>query len=137
MLRLFWFAPLFIFGFLGLARAQADPPPAVTAVIQQQLDAFQSDDFDAAFKLAAPSIQKQFGTAARFRLMIIHSYPMVWRSSSVQYLSAKEHAGQVFQRVLITDRANTIHLLLYQLVRIDSTWRIGGVQVLTTPKTDT
>jgi hypothetical protein len=137
MPRVFWLAPLLIFAFLGLARAQTDSPPAATAVIQQQLDAFQSDDFEAAFNLAAPSIQRQFGNAARFRLMIIHNYPMVWRSSSVQYLSAKEHAGQVFQRVMITDRANTVHLLLYQLVPLDNSWRIGGVQVLTTPKTDT
>jgi hypothetical protein len=127
---------LVLLGF-SPAKAQAIPDSAVIAVIQTQLDAFKADDFDTAFGLAAPSIQKHFGNVQRYRLMVIHSYPMVWRPASVQYLSAQSHAGQVFQRVMITDNNQAIHLLIYQMIPVGTQWRVGGVQILPTAKTDT
>lgn len=136
MKRLAWLCAVLLLS-LSAARAQPDTLPEVTRVIQNQLAAFEADDFDTAFGLASPGIQRQFGSVQRFRLTVIHNYPMIWRSAGVQYLSFVERGGQVLQRVLITDRNNTLHLLLYEMVKIGNGWRVGGVRILPIPKTNT
>ena len=46
--------------------------------INGQIEAFQRDDFNAAFSYASPGIQGIFGTAERCGQMVRNGYPTVW-----------------------------------------------------------
>ena len=121
----------------GLARAETVRNPQIEAVIQQQIDAFQIDDFNKAFEFASPTIQKRFGSAERFGLVVIHRYPMVWRAQSTSYFGLIQYANYALQKVMITDHQKTLHILLYEMLPMGNTWRIGGVQVLKIPGSET
>jgi len=49
----------------------------------------------------------------------------------------KQYTGEALQKVMITDRNQTLHLLVYQMLPLDQGWRIGGVQIIRQPKSDT
>jgi hypothetical protein len=138
---------LFLFSGAALAEVplqkqaptqEPTPAPApfnnpIQAVIQNQISAFQTDNFDVAFSYAAPNIQRAFGNSRRFAQMIVNSFPMVWRPAEVQYLKLTRSGPYALQRVMITDQQNTLHILLYQLVPINQDWRISGVEILAMP----
>lgn len=69
--------------------------------------------------------------------MVRNGYPMVWRPAEVRYLKLREVKGALWQRVLIRDRAGGVHLLDYQMVRVDGNWRINGVHILRAPDVGT
>jgi hypothetical protein len=129
------------FGGVALAESNAgNPAPAtapitnpIQAVIQAQIEALQADDFETAFAFAAPSIQRMFGNPTRFAQMIVNRYPMVWRPVDIQYLSVTRSGPYAWQRVMVTDQKNTLHILVYQLVPINQRWRISGVRLLALP----
>lgn len=114
----------------------ADGPaeaPGIEATIAAQFDAFLKDDIARAFSFASPGIQGLFGDHHRFGQMVRNGYPMVWRPSEVRFLKLREVKGALWQRVFVRDRAGGVHLLDYQMVRIDGNWRINGVHILRVP----
>lgn len=121
----------------GLARAEPTRNPQIEAVIQQQIDAFQVDDFKRAFEFASPSIQRRFGSAERFGFVVIHRYPMVWRAQSTAYFGLEQYATYALQKVMITDYQKTLHILVYEMLPMGNSWRIGGVQIVKLPGTAT
>ncbi|KIC10962.1 hypothetical protein RA19_09545 [Leisingera sp. ANG-M1] len=110
------------------ASAQKAP---VTAVIDSQIAAFLRDDFETAFTHASPSIRRIFETPERFGQMVRQGYPMVWRPAEVRYLALRDVAGSLWQRVMITDANGAVHLLDYQMIKLESGWKINAVQLLT------
>jgi hypothetical protein len=112
--------------------AFADEPrnPAIETTIQNQLNAFIADDFATAFTFASPNIKGIFGTPENFGAMVTQGYPMVHRPANVQMLELRTVAGNLWQRVLITDAAGETHLLDYQMVETADGWQINGVQLL-------
>ena len=124
----------FLLSVLALpALAQGDASRGIEATINRQIEAFQADDFATAFTFASPSIQGMFGTSERFGAMVRQGYPMVWRPSDVQYLDLENRSGLLFQRVLVRDAAGALHLLEYQMIRVEEAWRINGVVLLRPP----
>jgi hypothetical protein len=117
-------------------RAQdgANPPdPAIQGTINAQIEAFLRDDFATAFSYASPGIKGVFGTPENFGRMVRQGYPMVWRPSSVRMLELRTVAGNLWQRVLVTDAAGVSHLLDYQMVQTPDGWQINAVQLLPAP----
>ena len=100
----------------------------IEGVIQNQLNAFQADDFDTAFTYASPMIQGMFGSPERFGQMVRQGYPMVWRPAGVEYTALTERGGRLYQNVLITDQAGQLHLLEYEMIETSDGWEINGVQ---------
>ncbi|MEO1312945.1 MAG: DUF4864 domain-containing protein [Pseudomonadota bacterium] len=100
----------------------------IEGVIQNQLNAFQADDFDTAFTYASPMIQGMFGSPERFGQMVRQGYPMVWRPAGVEYTALTERGGRFYQNVLITDQAGQLHLLEYEMIETPDGWEINGVQ---------
>ena len=45
-------------------------------------------------------------------------------------LALREVAGNLWQRVMVTDQAGNTHLLDYQMVETPEGWQINGVQLL-------
>ena len=134
-LRLQIFAILSSLFWVSAAMAQEVLPaePGIEATIDAQIDAFLKDDFAEAFTYASPNIQGLFGNSDRFGQMVQNGYPMVWRPDEVQYLELREIAGNLWQKVLIRDRAGAMHLLDYQMIETGEGWKINGVQLLRAP----
>jgi hypothetical protein len=117
--------------FLALpVLAQEDP---IQNTIQSQLDAFVKDDFATAFTFASPMIKGMFGTAENFGMMVTQGYPMVHRPSAVKMLELRTVAGNLWQRVMITDVEGRTHLLDYMMVETPEGWQINAVQLLPSP----
>jgi hypothetical protein len=115
---------------LGLSGSVSADGAGIEATISGQIEAFRADDFDRAFTYASPGIQGLFGTSQNFGLMVRQGYPMVWRPAEVEYLELREIAGNLWQKVRITDAAGTLHILDYQMIETESGWKINAVQVL-------
>jgi hypothetical protein len=112
------------------ARAQEARDPAIESTIQQQFDAFRQDDVNRAWSFASPNIKGLFGSPERFGQMVKNGYPMVWRPSDVRFLELRDVAGNLWQRVMVTDQSGRTHLLDYQMVQTKDGWQINGVQLL-------
>ncbi len=119
----------------GLALPAGAQQQQITGVIDQQLDAFKTDDFERAFSYASPTIKRIFRTPENFGVMVRRGYPMVWRPAEVRYLDLREVAGNLWQRVQITDAKGGVHLLDYQMIETENGWQINAVQLLKAPGT--
>ena len=124
----------FLAVFLSLMSwpAFADEPrnPAIEGIIQNQMNAFVADDFATAFTFASPNIKGIFGTAENFGAMVAQGYPMVYRPDAVQMLELRSVAGNLWQRVMITDATGRTHLLDYMMIDTADGWQINAVQLL-------
>lgn len=115
--------------------AEADAR-AVRQVVQDQLDAFATDDAERAFSYASPSIRAQFGDAAGFMAMVRSGYPMVVRPAAVSFFRpqaddvADANAASVRQEVRLRDRDGRLWMATYLLERQPGIgWRISGCVV--------
>lgn len=125
----------FVFSVVLLALpAGAEDRDRITGVIGAQIEAFRDNDVTRAFGFASPRIRSLFGTPERFGEMVERGYPMVLRPNQVRYLQLREVAGNLWQRVLITDQDGRLHLLDYQVVGGGSDWKINAVQILKVPQ---
>jgi hypothetical protein len=112
------------------ATAQEAP---IQETIQSQIDAFLADDFARAFTFASPNIKGMFGTPENFGAMVKNGYPMVYRPADVQMMDLREVAGNLWQRVRITDQAGAGWYLDYMMIETAEGWQINAVQLLPAP----
>lgn len=110
----------------GDARADAQASE-IQAVITKQLEAFRADDADAAWAIAAPTIQTRFGTKERFIEMVTRQYPQIRKSEAAVFKSLRNVDGQLVQRVFITGGPGDYIDAYYSVAQIDGVWRITGV----------
>ncbi|NJM83315.1 MAG: DUF4864 domain-containing protein [Tabrizicola sp.] len=129
-MRLGLFAVLTVAALTLPAAAQEEP---IRKTIEDQIDALQADDFARAFTFASPNIKSIFGTPENFGAMVTQGYPMVHRPSSVRMLELREVAGNLWQRVMITDLEGRVHMLDYQMIETPEGWQINAVQLLRAP----
>ena len=131
------------FGFLAVlallltapAASRADDGAAIAKVIERQIAAFGADDLPGAFAFASPTIQRKFGSPARFGQMVRQGYPMIWRPSGFRMLKiVKTSAGPV-QVVLFRDGSGQEWEAGYLMRKIGDAWRINGVHVRRRPGT--
>ena len=102
----------------------------IEGVISGQIEAFKADDFERAFTFASPTIRRMFGTSERFGAMVRGGYPMVWRPADLRFGPLREVAGNLWQRVQVTDGAGRVHLLDYQMVKTENGWKINAVHLI-------
>lgn len=116
---------------LALPAAAQEAP--IQETIQNQIAAFQADDFSRAFTYASPTIKGMFGTPENFGAMVKQGYPMVYRPAAVEMQELREVAGNLWQRVRITDQAGAGWFLDYMMVETAEGWQINAVQILPAP----
>ncbi len=109
------------------AFAQDQP---IRETITDQLAAFDAGDTPRAFSYASPTIRSLFGTPENFARMVRQGYPMVWQHGDVKMLDLRSVAGNLWQRVMITDAAGRSHLLDYKMIETPEGWQIDAVQLL-------
>ena len=112
------------------ATAQEAP---IQSTIQSQIEALQADDFARAFTFASPTIKQMFGTPENFGAMVKQGYPMVYRPSSVEMQELREIAGNLWQRVRVTDQGGAGWYLDYMMIETADGWQINAVQLLPAP----
>ena len=116
---------------LALPAAAQEAP--IQETIQSQIEALQADDFARAFTYASPTIKGMFGTPENFGAMVKQGYPMVYRPADVQMQDLRDVAGNLWQRVRITDQAGAGWVLDYQMVETAEGWQINAVQIMPAP----
>ena len=114
----------------SVAFGAAANPKDMRDVIDNQLSAFQQDDFAQAMEYASPGLQRFFATPENFGRMVTQGYPMVWRPDTVEYLENRTENGIHWQRVRIKDMEGKVHILDYRMLETENGWRINGVQIL-------
>jgi len=112
-----------------------DRQAGIQAVITRQLEAFRRNDADAAWAIAAPTIQKRFGTKGRFMEMVGNYYPQIMNSQSAIFKGLREIQGNIIQRVFIEGGPGDFVDAYYTMEMIDGVWRINAVHV-TKPKAE-
>ena len=105
----------------------------IKETIDSQFEAFKADDFDTAFGYATPQLRFLFQSPQNFERMVTQGYPMVHRPAEVRYLELREVAGNLWQKVQITDAKGFMYLLDYKMEETEEGWRIGAVQILGNP----
>ncbi|NOD86330.1 DUF4864 domain-containing protein [Ruegeria sp. HKCCD6119] len=115
---------------VGLGSGAFAQNAEIEANISAQIQAFKADDFATAFTFASPSIQRLFQNPDNFGQMVRNGYPMVWRPADIRFLELREIAGALWQKVMITDANGRVHILDYQMIPLESGWKINGVQLL-------
>lgn len=115
---------------IGLATPAAAQNAEVESTIQRQIEAFRADDFERAFTFASPTIQGIFRNSDNFGGMVRHGYPMVWRPADVQFLELDGTGSTLHQFVQITDAEGRVFVLDYEMVLLDSGWKINGVRIV-------
>ena len=105
----------------------ADVKSELTNVIDAQLAAFRADDYAKAYTFAAVEIKDMF-TPADFEGMVRKSYPVIARSTSVDYGMAFDTGEEavIYVRVQNTD-AKADGQFQYMLKKENGAWKIGGV----------
>lgn len=116
----------------GPVMAQELPSDPAQSVIQQQLNAFQADDFATAFTYASPMIKRLFGAPERFEAMVKSGFPMVWRPGEVTFLGQEPFGGGLRQLVMIKDSNARLHFLRYEMLQSSEGWQINGVEFVGT-----
>ncbi len=103
-------------------------------VIVQQIEAFKRDDAEAAYALAAPSIQGMFPSRELFLDMVRQGYRAVYRPRTFDFGMHRE-AGDGFEQALrIQDGEGVDWDAIYSLERQgDGSWRISGCRIVKRP----
>jgi len=124
------FMGLALAGLISVAHADEARNTVIESVIQNQITALKADDFATAFTYASPTIKGIFQTADNFGAMVAQGYPMVHKPGAVRMLELRRVAGNLWQRVMITDQGGRTHLLDYMMIETPEGWQINAVQLL-------
>ncbi|MBD2021324.1 DUF4864 domain-containing protein [Leptolyngbya sp. FACHB-36] len=110
----------------------------IRTVIEQQLQAFRTDDAEAAFSFASPEIRAKFGTASNFIHMVRTTYPAVYRPRSVVFERLVTVQGIPAQEVILLDPDGDLAKALYLMEQQpDGRWKIGGCFLIPVQNTGT
>ena len=97
-------------------------------VIAGQIQAFQSEDGEAAYSFAAPHIKQKFGSPSVFMKMVRDAYSPVYSPAAYDFGPAMQRDNQIVQEVVLTAPDGSQVLALYRLERMeDGSWKIGAV----------
>ena len=126
---------MFLGGMLAAARA-AEPelrlsPKAirdeVQAVVEGQLAALRTGDFEAAYDFAAAGIRQQFDVRL-FALLIKRGYPALLRQQAADLGLVRDNGAGVAQVVVtVSDALKRSTVYRYWLMKEKAGWRISGV----------
>ena len=100
---------------------------AIKKTVKSQLQAFAEDDFDRAFKYAAPSIKKIFSSPDNFKLMVINQYPAVYRPKKVTFGDITTYRNGPALNVFLVDPDGNFVTATYMMEKQENNdWLIAG-----------
>jgi len=111
----------------GAASAEDLTAASSRAIVERQFDAFQRDDGQAAYALAAPTIKDMFGDADHFMAMVRDHYAPVYRHRSADFGAFKESGDEASLEATLVDNDNVVWAALYSFRRVSNgDWLISG-----------
>jgi hypothetical protein len=111
----------------GVASAEDLTATSSRAIVERQFDAFQRDDGQAAYALAAPTIKDMFSDADHFMAMVRDHYAPVYRHRSADFGAFKESGDEASLEATLVDNDNVVWTALYSFRRApNGDWLISG-----------
>ena len=113
--------------FIGTASAEDLTAASSRAIVERQFDAFERDDGEAAYALAAPTIKQMFDDADHFMAMVRGHYAPVYRHRSAEFGAFKEEGDEASLEATLVDNDNVVWTALYSFRRVSNgDWLISG-----------
>jgi hypothetical protein len=113
--------------WVAVASAEDLTAASSRAIVERQLDAFQRDDGEAAYALAAPTIKEMVGDADHFMAMVRDHYAPVYRHRSADFGAFKESGDKATLEATLVDNDNVVWTALYSFRRgPNGDWLISG-----------
>ena len=117
-----------IFIFIGNSFAiTIDEEKKIKSIVNQQLEAFQNDDFEKAYSFASPTIKRMFSSPEVFRKMVIGGYQAVYRPQSIKMGSVEIIKGVTTLKVYLVDPNGEFVTANYLMEKQENgEWLISG-----------
>lgn len=113
--------------WIAVASAEELTAARSEAIVERQFDAFERNDGEAAYALAAPTIKEMFGDPDQFMAMVRDHYAPVYRHRRVEFGAFKESGDEASLEATLVDDDNVVWTALYSLSRTgDGDWLISG-----------
>ena len=104
-----------------------DEENEIKFIVNQQLEAFQDDDFEKAYSFASPTIKKMFSSPEVFRKMVIGGYQAVYRPQSIKMGSVEIIKGVTTLKVYLVDPNGEFITANYMMEKQENgEWLIAG-----------
>ena len=111
----------------GAASAEDLTAASSRAIVERQFDAFERDDGQAAYALAAPTIKEIFSDAGHFMAMVRDHYAPVYRHRSADFGAFKVLGDEASLEATLVDNDNVVWTALYSFRRgQNGDWLISG-----------
>ena len=112
---------------IGTALAEDLTAASSRAIVERQFAAFERDDGEAAYALAAPTIKDMFSDADHFMAMVRDHYAPVYRHRSAEFGAFKEEGDEASLEATLVDDDNVVWTALYSFRRVpNGDWLISG-----------
>ncbi|AGY60202.1 DUF4864 domain-containing protein [Gloeobacter kilaueensis] len=118
----------------GFTQSKAPVKKQIQSVIQAQLAAFRSGNYQKAYTYASVGIRRRFAAAA-FAEMVRSAYPAIARSRTAQFGAILDDSEQAVAHVLVEGTGDRV-LYVYLLVRERGLWKIESVIEAQKPSLD-
>lgn len=103
----------------------------IRQVIQSQLDAFQRDDGEASYALAAPSVKERFPTPEAFNKMVRDNYSPIYNLREVKFLTPSIAQGRILQGIQFLSDENQLLLAVFTMERQqDKSWKVKACNLM-------
>ncbi|MGB7977417.1 MAG: DUF4864 domain-containing protein [Roseiarcus sp.] len=113
--------------FMGAAFAEDLTAASSRTLVERQFDAFERDDAQAAYALAAPTIKDMFSDADHFMAMVRDHYAPVYRHRSAEFGAFKASGDEASLEATLVDNDNVVWTALYSFRRLSNgDWLISG-----------
>jgi hypothetical protein len=113
--------------YVTVASAEDLTAASSRAIVERQFDAFQREDGQAAYALAAPTIKDMFSDADHFMAMVRGHYAPVYRHRSADFGAFKESGDEASLEATLVDNDNVVWTALYSFRRgPNGDWLISG-----------
>jgi hypothetical protein len=111
----------------GAASAEDLTAASSRAIVERQFEAFQREDGEAAYALAAPAIKDMFSDSDHFMAMVRDHYGPVYRHRSADFGAFKESGDEASLEATLVDNDNVVWTALYSFRRApNGDWLISG-----------
>ncbi|CAN5451238.1 hypothetical protein BH18VER2_BH18VER2_08160 [soil metagenome] len=127
---------LFFFALCGVAivvthlHRKETPAPAARelySIVNRQLSALRSDDFDSAYRHAASEVQQKF-SREQFELMIRRDFSSMTEPQRIEFGDVQVAGGSAIAQVFLTAPDGAMRGYLYSFTAEADGWKIDGVQ---------
>lgn len=108
------------------------PPPAARelySIVNRQLSAFRTADFDNAYRHAAAGVQQKF-SRSQFELMIRRDFSPLTEADHVEFGALSVAGGSAMVQVFLRAPDGAVRGFLYSFTAESDGWKIDGARPL-------